>query len=264
MLLIFFSCKKEEKTTTDEKPVLTTSYVLKYVVDSISPTSNDTAWFYYNNIGKLVKKKYSNNKFDTVIYNASGMVVLVKTFSNSNLITPTRTIDYVYLANQLTSVTEKGANNSYTKVTTLAYGPTNLLLSLTTTGDPNNENIKLSNISWNNGNIDTATLDFNGMGLIVLNVKASCDNKLNIKKNDIIPAGGDVILLFCNNNMISVETTKPFTFLTTNIAVGTKVIDWTYKYDSKNNVVQKVERPSTISGSTLVLKHDYYYDVITK
>lgn len=64
MMVSFFSCKKDKDENPSPTPTVTIPKI-KTITDS---TTNEIDTYYYNNSGKIIKVKYSDNSYDTVIY----------------------------------------------------------------------------------------------------------------------------------------------------------------------------------------------------
>lgn len=209
------SCKKSDTTTTGPTPtptpVQTVFMIYKDSMYAAGTTSNTTVKTYiYNSSKKLVKInyfKYSPTvnfyKSDTLIYNSSGQVVTVKTFS-TGATTPTKTQNMSYNGSgQLTLVSETGNNgSSYTLTGTYVYSSSasgkpssyTSVYSPTTAGTGDN----VSSIVYTSGNMTSCIFD-------TFTITATNDLTAANPYYGLYNDGTDFINLFNQNNVLKAQ-----------------------------------------------------------
>lgn len=257
------SCKKEDDSSTTTSGSTTSAVItctLNRQVRSQSGSTNDTTWHIYNSSNKVIQIKHDWG-FDTIIYNSSGQLSMVKEMQNGNSV-PTTTYSYTYTGNNLTQIIEKGTDNGtpYTKTSTITYNSSNLPLDITTKGDPDGKNLGLKNIIWSGNNPISADLDFDGTGTTIIECTISTDGKKNIKRFGFPANGPDHLNWFCSN--ITAATTKNAENLVIiTLPAGSKIIENTYSYNSNNEVTKRVEIPNTtIDPGAKQTIYDYTLD----
>lgn len=113
---LFYSCKKDSPNTTNTNNNNNTSTTTVMAKDSStqsgSPNSTEVREFFYNSSKVLVKVKFkygtstTYTNYDTIIYNGSGQISTVNSYSPSGLSTYSlsSTTTYNYTSGNLTSV----------------------------------------------------------------------------------------------------------------------------------------------------------------
>lgn len=248
IIALISGCKKEETTPANNNTTPAVSCKPTMSIDVKAGQSNDTTFYYYNSSNKLVRMKYSYG-YDTIIYNSSGQLEMIKSTDPINPSVLSVTSIYTYTGNNITQILEFEYNNSVwdTIVYTCLYSGSQLnqIISM----ENGDTSFSVKDIVWLNGNISTMTMDLDGTGAILLELSASHDDKKNVARH-IVPQGGmDLLAWLGTNNILSAQTTQneviDFGFGPVPIPAGTKIFEYsTVTYTNEGEVASFVEEAS--------------------
>jgi hypothetical protein len=179
-----------------------------------------------------------------VTFNEDGSIYKIEEFdiaSNPDFLL--RAYTYTYSGDKIITITElrNDAATPYTRTHVYKYNGDNLA-SITQSGDPDGENMKMTNIVYENGNMKSADFDFDGTGLIIAKVTATCDDKFNHVKH-LLPLPEAMMERFNNNNVVSVQLVEDVNMGVQNVPAGSKILDRVYTYNDNNEVATKTDKP---------------------
>jgi len=253
--LLFYACEKDNVTPDDEFDETTTTCKIEQVV-RVDGGNTDILSFGYNDtdalrrIGERHDGEATDYKVTEVEFNDDGTIRLIEEYdiaSNPDFLL--RSYTYTWSGGKIITIVEQrnDVTSPYSKTYTYAYNGDNLA-SITESGDPDGENMKMTDIVYEKGNMKSATIDFSGDGLITAKLTASFDDKYNHAKH-LLPLPEVMLESFNNNNIISVELAEEVNLIIITYPAGSKILDRSYTYNDENEVAIKTDKPGILDDS---------------
>lgn len=247
------SCDEDEDNLTiDDDEVIELTSTCK--IDQITRTENGYASVHtYHYDGDKITKITDRNEGASednssieVTYNTDGTYQKIEEFSDwGDGYQLRRLYTYTYNTDGKISVmnqTRYDYSEAYNSTTTITYEGGNPVSVISTGAD----NMKVTDITFEDGNMKTAKLDFNGDGSVVVDIIITSDDKYNNAKHDLPTE--NILDFYNENNMISVEFVNAFTMGETEVPAGSKIVDRTLTYTAEGEVLKMIDHPTIFDG----------------
>ena len=235
--ITLLSCKKDSTSVTKNTAI---ACQLSNKIETTSDYS-DTSYYTYNLLSKVIEISYHHSSYrDSIIYNLSGNISSINNYQNGVL---KRTTNYYYSGLNLTHIYTPEIESISLNYPADCFLPDSIFLSSSYNVSIDFNVRSISNIVWSNGNVVSATFNYDNGN--IWEVSVISDNKRKLKRFDIPFSWSLVDLLhyFNKNNIISISLVNEETDEMNIFPAGTKILDKIFTYTT-NNEVNTIFEPS--------------------